>query len=72
MDDAKVEAKKLADLADKTVGDVVTIGCSGASHFRFPVRVMGRTSDFPTEHIGTNAEEITISHTISVTFELKD
>ncbi len=72
MNDAKAEAKKLAALAGKSVGDVVTIGCSGSSRFNFPMRVMGRTPDFPTEHVGTNPEEITISHSVSVTFELKD
>lgn len=72
MEDAKAEAKDLADLAGKTVGDVVTIGCSGSSHFSFPVRVMGRTADYPTEHVGTNPEAITLSHRFSVTFELKD
>ena len=72
MDDARSEAKKSATLANKTVGDVVTIGCSGSSHFNFPMRVMGRTANFPTEHIGTNPKEITISHVVSVSFEMKD
>jgi uncharacterized protein YggE len=72
MLDARKEADKTAKLADKTVGDVVSIGCSGSSHFNFPMRVMGRQADFPAEHIGTNAKEITISHAMSVSFELKD
>lgn len=72
MDDARSEAKKSATLTNKTVGDVVSIGCSGSSHFNFPMRVMGRKANFPTEHIGTNPKEITISHAVSVSFELKD
>ena len=72
MEDARVEAKELAGLTGKKVGDVVTIGCAGPSHFRYPVRIMGRRADFPTEHVGTNPGEVTISHIVSVTFELKD
>jgi len=72
MDDAKTEARKLAQLTGKSVGNVVTIGCLGNSSFNFPMRVMGRLAQYPAEHIGTNPEEITISHTVSVTFELKD
>ncbi len=33
---------------------------------------MGNTADFPTKYVGTNPEEITISNTIMVTFELKN
>ncbi len=72
MANAKSEAQKSASLAEKSVGKVVKIGCSGSSHFNFPMRVMGQKADFPTEHLGTNPEEITISHAVSVTFELKD
>lgn len=72
MADARSEADKSATLAGKTVGDVVTIGCSGSSHWGMPMRVMGMQADFPTEHIGTNPEEITISHTVAVTYELKE
>jgi len=72
MADAKAEAKKSASLAGKSVGEVVKIGASGASHFRYPMRVMGQRADFPTEHLGTNPEGIAISHAVSVTFELKD
>jgi uncharacterized protein YggE len=72
MDDARAEAEKSAELAGKTVGDVVTIGCSGSPHFNYPMRVMGRRTDFPTEHIGTDPKEISVSHAVSVSFELKD
>ena len=72
MDDARAEAAKSAKLADKKVGDVVTIGCSGSTPWVNPVRVMGIQADFPTEHIGTNPAEITISHNVSVTYELKE
>lgn len=72
MNDARMEAKKLANLAGKTVGNLVTMGCSEALHYSFPARVMGRQVDYPTEYISMNAEELTISHTVSVTFELKD
>lgn len=71
MADAKQRAQKLAALAGKKIGDVVNIGCSGSYPEGFPIRVMGREADFPTEHLATNPNEITISHTISVTFELK-
>jgi uncharacterized protein YggE len=72
MDDAKVKAKQLADLAGKKVGGVVTVGSSGSSSFGSSVRIMGRTADFPTEYVGANSEAISISQTVSVTFELKD
>lgn len=72
MDDAKSEADKSAKLAGKKVGDVVIIGCSGSTYCGMPMRVMGMQADFPTEHIGTNPEEITISHTVAVTYELKE
>ena len=72
MENAKAEAKKLASLAGKTVGDVATIGSPVTSRFGLPMRVMGRTTDFPTEYVGTNPEEITISNTVMVTFELND
>ena len=73
MNDARAEAKKSAILAGKSVGDVITIGCTGSSScWNFPMRVMGRKVDFPTEHVGTNPEKITISHAVSVTFEMKD
>ena len=38
------------------------------------VAMMGRTAqaDLPTEYIGTNPEEITISYVVAVTFELRD
>jgi len=70
MDHAKAEADQSAALAGKKAGGVVTIGCSGATPWNFPRRVMGMQTDFPTEHIGTNPEEITISQTLSVTYEL--
>jgi len=72
MSNAKAEAKKSASLAGRSIGKVVKIGCSGSSRFNYPMRVMGRKADFPTETLGTNPDEITISHAISVTFELKD
>ncbi|MDA3798206.1 MAG: SIMPL domain-containing protein [Kiritimatiellae bacterium] len=72
MANAKAEAKKSASYAEKSVGKVVKIGCSGSSNFNFPMRFMGQQADFPTEYIGSNSEEITISHAVSVTFELKD
>jgi uncharacterized protein YggE len=72
MADAKADAEKSAKLAGKKVGDVVSIGCSGPMHWGMPMRVMGMQAQFPTEHIGTNPEEITISHSVSVTFDLKE
>ena len=72
MDNARVKAEKLAKLANKSVGDVVTIGCSHFSNFNFQMRVMGSKANFPTEYIGINPKEITISYMISVSFELKD
>lgn len=72
MADAKAGAEKSAALAGKKVGEVVNIGCSGPAHWVMPMRVMGVQSQFPTEHIGTNPDEITISHSVSVTFDLKD
>lgn len=72
MDDARTEAEKSAALAGKKVGGVVSIGCSGPEHWNFPMRVMGMQTDFPTEDIGTNPDEITLSHSVAVTYELKD
>jgi len=72
MTDAKADAEKLAKLAGKKVGDIVSIGCSGSTRWDMPMRVMGMQAQFPTEHIGTDPDEITISHTVSVTFGLKD
>lgn len=72
MDNAKSEADKSAALAGKKAGGVVTIGCSGSTHWNIPMRVMGMKTDYPTEHIGTNPTEITISYTVSVTYELKE
>lgn len=74
MDNARVEAQRLASLAGKNAGDVVRIDCSASARFpfRFPIRIMGSSADLPTEHVGLNPEGITISHTVSVTFELKD
>ena len=72
MDNARSEADKSAKLAGKKVGEVVTIGCSGSTHWNMPMRVMGMQADFPTEHIGTNPKEITISHIVAVTYELKE
>jgi uncharacterized protein YggE len=72
MADARAEAEKSASLAGKKVGDVVSIGCSGSTHWAIPMRVMGMQSQFPTEHIGTNPDEITLSHTVSVTFDLQE
>jgi len=71
MADAKKKAQKMAALAEKSIGDVVKIGCTGIASFGIPMRVMGRPADFPTEHVGTNPNEVTISHAVSVTFELK-
>ncbi|MEK6754611.1 MAG: SIMPL domain-containing protein [Bacteroidota bacterium] len=72
MDDAKSEADKSATLAGKKAGGVVTIGCWGSTRWNIPTRVMGMQTDFPTEYIGTNPEEITISHAVAVTFALKE
>lgn len=72
MADAKAEAEKVAILAGKKVGDVVSIGCSGSTLRAMPMRVMGMQSQFPTEYIGINPDEITIAHTVSVTFDLKE
>lgn len=72
MANAKAEAEKTAKLAGKAVGEVVTIGCSQSSYFNFPMRVMGRKANFPTEYIGTNPKKITLSYAVSVSFELKD
>ena len=72
MKNAKDEAKKLADLAGKTVGNVVSIGMSRSTQYNMNMIVMGRRADFPTEYVDTNPEEITISESVMVTFELKD
>ncbi len=72
MDDAKSEADKTASLAGKKAGGVVTIGCSGSAHWGGPMRVMGMQADLPTEYIGTNPEEITISRTVAVTYQLSE
>jgi uncharacterized protein YggE len=72
LNNAKAEAEKTARLAGKKVGDVVSIGYLGITPRAIPMRVMGMQSQFPTEYIGTNQNEITISHSISVTFELKE
>jgi uncharacterized protein YggE len=69
--DAKQKAQKLAALAGKKIGDVINIGCSGSCSYDFPIRIMGLEPDFPTEYIGMNSEEISISQSISVTYELK-
>lgn len=68
---AKAEAEKLAILADKKVGDIVSIGVSGPSNWDMPMRVMGMPAQFPAKYIGANPNEITISCSVSVTFELK-
>ena len=71
MADAKEQARKTAALADKTIGDVVKIECASFAAWNIPMRFMGEATDFPTEHIGTNPDEVTISHAMSVTFELQ-
>ncbi len=69
MSDARIEALKVAELAGKSVGDVVSIGCSGSSG-SFPIRVMGRRPDFPAEYLGMDPDGITIRSSLAVTFEL--
>ena len=71
MADAKAGAEKLANLAGKTIGDVVNIGCVGSPSFQMNLRVMGMQIEFPTEYIGTNPDGISISQSIAVTFSLK-
>jgi len=70
MDDAKSEADKSAALAGKKAGGVVTIGCAGSTQWSISMRVMGMQTDFPTEYIGTNPAEITLSRTVAVTYDL--
>ena len=72
MKDAKAEAKKLADLAGKKVGGVVSIGMTRSSQYNLNMIVMGRRADFPSEYVGTNSGEIIISESVIVTFELKN
>lgn len=69
--DAKQKAQKLAALSGKKIGDIINIGCAGSCSYDFPIRIMGLEPDFPTEYIGMNSEEISISQSISVTYELK-
>jgi len=71
MADARKEAQTLAGLAGKKLGAVVTIGCGGSFSAGFPIRVMGRETDYPTSYVGQNPNEITVSYTLSATFDLK-
>lgn len=72
MDDARSEADKFAKLADKKVGEVVTIGSAGPTQRSIQMQLMGMQTDFPTENVGTNPDEIIISRTVAVTYELKE
>jgi uncharacterized protein YggE len=68
--DAKRRAKETAALVQKKIGKVVSIGCSGSWSNR--VIYSPERQDFPVEHIGTDAQKIEVSHSITITFELLD
>lgn len=67
---AKDKAKQTAALLGKTVGDVISIGCSGNSSFS-PIRIDGHETDFPGEYVSVNPNKISISQCVPITFELK-
>jgi uncharacterized protein YggE len=71
MEDARQEALKWAKITGNKLGDVLKIECPGSSQNGFPIRVMGRESDYPTALISMNSNEITASNSICVTFEMK-
>jgi uncharacterized protein YggE len=69
--DAKQQAESLAAMAGKKLGGVVKIAIDNFSTSKYPVRIMGRESDFPTPYFGQNSKEVLIGCSFSVTFELK-
>ncbi len=71
INDAKTKAGEISKLAGKLIGDVVGMGCSSVSSWKESMRYMGKLVDFPTEYIGSNPEEITVTYSISVSYRLK-
>ena len=72
MADARKQAEALAAVAGKHVGEVIRIGGEGSAlPQRLSLRIMGAESDFPTPYYSQNPNEVVVSYTLSVTFELK-
>jgi len=63
--DARAEAEKVVKLVGKTVGDVVRISADSPDS-------LGTDTDLPTKFVDTNPDQITMSYTVSVSYELKD
>jgi len=63
--DARAEAEKVVKLIGKTVGDVVRISADSPNS-------LGEDTDLPTKFVDTNPDQITMSYTVSVSYELKD
>ena len=72
IENARADAEQAAAMVGKTVGDAVSIGGPAPSGWSYTLRLMGRLTDLPTEYTGMNPDAITVSHTVSVTFELKE
>ena len=69
-EDAKKKAKETAVLVQKKIGKVVSIGNSGS--WLQGIVYTPERQDFPTYYIGTNPENIEVSQSITITFELLD
>lgn len=71
MEDARQEALKWAKITGSKLGDVLKIECPGSGQSGFPIRFMGRESDYSTALISMSPNEIVVSNSICVTFEMK-
>ncbi len=63
--DARAEAEKVVKLIGKTVGDVVRISADSPDS-------LGEDTDLPTKFVDTNPDQIRMSYSVSVSYELKD
>jgi len=72
FEEATQRAKELAELAGKTLGQVVSVKSCGDAQSSRRVYVSGRSQSFPVEHVGTDSKGIKLSASVSATFELAD
>ena len=70
LENAKDNAKKIAALVGKKIGEVVSVGCSGSYSWPNQIYIMGRESDFPVKHVGIDPDKIEISRSMTITYEL--
>ncbi len=72
MENAREKANKIAALAGKKAGGIVSLGCGSDSFNIKKVYGYGHSDNFPSEHVGIYPDRITISSSANVTFELLD